>query len=162
VVNAEVLAKVETLARRCALKGVSVGTAESCTGGLLSSWICSYPGASKFFNGGVVSYSRKVKSTILRVPLTLMQTHGEVSLPVAKAMASGAREALGCSWSVAITGVAGPSGGSKEKPVGTVCFSVVGPGFESSCQKNFPADADRQEIQRQAALFALDFLLNEI
>lgn len=162
MVGADVLAKIEKLAARCALRGLTVGTAESCTGGLLSSWICGYAGASKFFNGSVVSYSRIVKANILRVPVHVMQTHGEVSLPVAKAMAVGARETLGCTWSVAITGIAGPSGGTKEKPVGTVCFSVVGPGFESSCQKNFPVDADRQEIQRLAALFALDFLLNEI
>jgi PncC family amidohydrolase len=162
LVSPEIMAKVEKLAGLCAARGLSIGTAESCTGGLLSSWICAFPGASKFFNGAVVSYSGKVKSSILRVPLNWMQTHGEVSLPVAKAMAEGARVALGCTWSVAITGIAGPSGGSVTKPVGTVCFSVVGPGVESSCQKQFGADLAREEIQRLAALFALDFLLNEI
>lgn len=144
----------------CAQRGWTVGLAESCTGGLLASWICAEPGVSSFFNGCVVSYARMVKENLLNIPKSLLQTHGEVSLAVAKAMASGARTALNCTWSVSITGVAGPSGGSLEKPVGFVCFAVSGPGFEKAVYKQFEAQGGRQDIQRQSANFAFDFLLS--
>jgi PncC family amidohydrolase len=149
--------KLESL---CKQRGWTVGLAESCTGGLLSSWICTHPGVSSFFQGSVVSYARTVKTNILNVPKPLINAHGEVSLAVAKAMAGGARESLGATWAVSITGVAGPTGGTPEKPVGFVCFAVVGPGFEKAVSKQFEASGGRQDIQRQAALFAFDFLLN--
>ena len=151
------------------MRGWSVATAESCTGGLLSSWITSQPGVSSFFKGAVVSYSRSLKENLLGVPGPILAAYGEVSQPVAKAMAMGARERLGVDWAVAITGVAGPSGGSKEKPVGFVCFAVAGPGLEESSFKQFSPTAksamgagaaSREDIQRQAALFAFDLLLN--
>lgn len=148
------------LEKICRERGWTVGLAESCTGGLLSSWICERPGISNIFAGAVVSYARKVKETVLGVPSTLMAVHGEVSVPVAVAMASGGRRALGCTWCVSITGIAGPSGGSAEKPVGTVCFAVSGPGVEEACWRVFDAGGGRQDIQRQAALFAFDFLLS--
>jgi len=150
---------VEKLESVCRARGWTVGFAESCTGGLLSAWVCERPGVSNIFAGAVVSYARKVKESVLGVPLSLMQVHGEVSLPVARAMAVGGRKALGCTWCVSITGIAGPSGGSVEKPVGTVCFAVSGPGVEETSGQVFPAGGGRQDIQRQAALFAFDFLL---
>jgi PncC family amidohydrolase len=152
--------RVRSLEELCRIRDVTVGLAESCTGGLLSSWICSYPGVSRFFKGAVISYAREVKASVLGVPVPWMQTHGEVSLPVARAMASGARRHLGCDWAVSITGVAGPGGGSPDKPVGTVCFAVSGPGLEEAVTKRFPTGGGRQDIQRQAALFAFDLLLN--
>lgn len=158
--NAEVEARVLRLEALCKARGTTVGLAESCTGGLLSSWICAHPGVSSFFLGAVVSYARSVKRDVLGVPETLLQAHGDVSVPVAKAMANGACEHLGCAWAVSITGVAGPSGGSPQKPVGTVCFAVVGPGLEKAVTQQFPASGGRQDIQRQAALFAFDLLLN--
>lgn len=151
---------VEKLEDICRTRGWTVGLAESCTGGLLSAWICERPGVSSLYAGAVVSYARWVKERVLGVPLSLMQVHGEVSLPVARAMARGGREALRCDWCVSITGIAGPSGGSVEKPVGTVCFAVSGPGVEEACWQVFPAGGGRQDIQRQAALFAFDFLLS--
>ncbi len=156
----EVVERVRMLEKICKSRGWTVGLAESCTGGLLSSWICSQSGVSSFFVGSVVSYAREVKERYLSVPSRLIKTHGEVSLPVAEAMAAGLRTQLDCHWTVSITGIAGPTGGSKEKPVGFVCFAVVGPGVEESCHKQFPAAAGREDIQRQAALFAFDFLLN--
>lgn len=152
--------RIETLERLCVLRAQRVGVAESCTGGLLASWICAWPGASRFFDGGVVSYARHVKEQVLKVPPALIRTHGEVSVPVARAMAVGAREALTVDWAVSITGIAGPSGGTPQKPVGTVCFARVGPGLETAVQHVFPASGGRQDIQRQAALFAFDFLLD--
>lgn len=150
--------RVSELAALCKTRGLTVGLAESCTGGLLSSWICAQSGVSSFYRGGVVCYAGEVKENILHVPRSLLQVHGEVSLPVARAMAQGARHALGCQWSVSVTGIAGPTGGNPEKPVGFVCFAVVGPGFEQVAQRQFEK-GDRQQIQRQAASFALEFLL---
>ncbi|MGE0526465.1 MAG: CinA family protein [Bdellovibrionales bacterium] len=158
----EIAERVARLERVCLQREWTVGLAESCTGGLLSSWICAYPGVSRFFVGAVVSYARSVKESVLRVPSPLVKTHGEVSLPVATAMAKGAREVLSCDWSVSLTGIAGPSGGTAHKPVGTVCFAILGPGFEEAICKHFPVNGGRQDIQRQAALFAFDSLLNAI
>jgi PncC family amidohydrolase len=152
------------LKKICAIRHWTVGTAESCTGGLLAAMITSEPAVSSYFRGAVVSYDGQVKADLLKVPKSMMDVLGEVSIPVAKAMARGARDALKCDWAISVTGIAGPSGGSIEKPVGTVCFSVAGPAFELSVQKLFKAAADgkdiRQDIQRQAALFAFDFLLS--
>ena len=156
----EVVKRVKELEQLCRTRGWTVSVAESCTGGLFSSWICSQPGVSSFFIGSVVSYARSVKEKFLRVGQPLIKTHGEVSIPVAKAMAAGLRDELGCDWSLSITGIAGPSGGSPDKPVGFVCFAVVGPGFESSTHQQFGASEGREDIQRQAALFAFDLLLN--
>jgi PncC family amidohydrolase len=155
---------VVELAKICEMRGLTIGTAESCTGGLLSAWIASEAGVSSFFHGSIISYSRSVKEKILKVPSPLIAALGEVSIPVALEMARGARSALGCSWAVSVTGIAGPSGGTKEKPVGLVCFGVAGPGFELAVQKQFKsaeaAPTARQDIQQQAAFFAFDFLLS--
>jgi PncC family amidohydrolase len=138
-------------------RGLTLGLAESCTGGLLSANLTAMPGASKYFLGSIVSYHRQVKSEILEVPLSLLQVHGEVSLPVAAAMARGARAKLKCDWTIAITGVAGPSGGTAEKPVGFVCFSVIGPGYEYTEAQNF-GHKDRVEIQKMTVEHALKML----
>ncbi|NJL25435.1 MAG: CinA family protein [Calothrix sp. SM1_5_4] len=159
VVEAEILKRVEELEALCLKRGWTLGLAESCTGGLLSTWICSRPGVSKFFLGAVVSYARSVKESVLQVPGALTRAHGEVSLPVARAMASGARQALGCDWAVSVTGIAGPTGGSPEKPVGTVCFAVVGPAFENVSQQVFPAGGGDKTSSAKPALFAFRFSL---
>jgi nicotinamide-nucleotide amidase len=127
---------------------------------LLASWISAESGVSSFFQGGVVSYARAVKENSLGVPSTLISAHGQVSLPVALSMARGVRVNLEADWGLSITGVAGPSGGTPEKPVGYVCFAAVGPGFERAVQQQFDAHGGRQDIQRQAALFAFDLLIN--
>lgn len=160
----EIMNQVGEIERICRLRHWTLSLAESCTGGLASASICAKPGVSKFYLGSVVSYARSVKSEILGVSTNLLKTHGEVSLPVALAMAAGVRTKLKTTWSVSITGIAGPDGGSKEKPVGYICFAVAGPSFESAVHKQFkaaPGTGDgRQDIQRQATLFAFDFLLN--
>ncbi len=156
---------LKELEKICKLRNWTLGTAESCTGGLLSAMIAREPGVSSFFRGSIVSYSRLVKIGVLKVPSSMVEAYGEVSIPVAREMARGARKALEADWTVSVTGIAGPTGGSKQKPVGTVCFAVAGPGFESVVQKHFQSKAKQQEemredIQRQAALFAFDFLLS--
>lgn len=153
----EQLVEVEKI---CLMRGWRIGFAESCTGGLLSSWVAQKPGISNIFQGSVVTYARRAKIEILGVKLSTIQAMGEVSEPVARGMAQGARKVLGCDWSVAITGIAGPGGGSKEKPVGLVCFAVSGPGFEKAVTHLFPSGLERHEIQRQAALFAFDLLVS--
>ena len=154
------LEKIEELQRLLTLRGWTLGLAESCTGGLLSSWIAQVSGISSVFRGAIVCYARQVKIDVLKVPETSILSSGEVSAPVARFMARGANKALGSNWSVAITGIAGPTGGTPEKPVGTVCFAVCGPGFEEAWRHQFPAHLERHEIQRHAALFALDLLLS--
>ena len=119
------------------------------------------PGASKYFIGSVVSYHREIKNKILRVPLPLLQSLGEVSVPVAKMMAHGVRNEFAVDWAIAITGVAGPTGGSVEKPVGTVCFSIVGPGHELHIQKKF-GPLSRREIQDLSVSFSLDLLYDAL
>lgn len=156
----EIEARGAELAELCGVRRWTVGFAESCTAGLLSSWVGSRPGASKYFKGAVVSYSGDVKSGVLGVPSHMLAVHGEVSIPVAREMARGARVALGVDWSVSLTGIAGPTGGSVDKPVGTVYFAVCGPGFERVSRQQFAPKLERQDIQRQAALFAFDFLLS--
>lgn len=149
--------KISRIFRLCVDRGWTVGFAESCTGGLLSAQWAMTPGISQVFQGSVVSYSGDVKVGILDVPRAALQAYGEVSEPVARYMAHGARKHLKCDWSVSITGIAGPGGGTPEKPVGTVFFAVVGPGLEHSCRQNF-SPASREQIQQKAVDFALDLL----
>jgi len=108
----------------CVAAGSTVTTAESCTGGLVAHAITSQPGSSQYFLGGVVSYANEVKIAIVGVPEELLATHGAVSAQVAIAMATGVRERLGSDLGVGVTGVAGPDGGTDEKPVGLVYIAV--------------------------------------
>lgn len=138
----------------------SLALAESCTGGLLSSFITKVSGVSSFYQGAVVSYASKAKQNVLNVPQPLIKAHGEVSEPVAKAMAVGARQALSSQWALSITGIAGPNGGTKNKPVGTVCFGVAGPAFVETKTKYFTGD--REQIQLQSCEYALEALLKKL
>ena len=106
------------------LSGKTIATAESCTAGMLAARLADRPGSSAYLAGGVVSYSNAAKAELLGVDPALIATHGAVSEPVAEAMAAGALARFGADVAVGITGIAGPGGGSEEKPVGTVCFSV--------------------------------------
>ena len=141
--------------------GQTLALAESCTGGLISGMIAELPGVSSFFEGSVVSYSGAVKEGTLGVLKSTIQCHGEVSRPVALEMARGVRKQIGSDWSVSVTGIAGPTGGTPEKPVGTVCFAVVGPGFEKAVIQHFKSE-NRPEIQLESARFAIEFLWDSI
>jgi nicotinamide-nucleotide amidase len=107
------------------LTGRRIATAESCTAGLLAARLTDRPGSSEYVMGGVVSYSNEAKAGVLGVDPALIETHGAVSEPVAEAMAAGALQRFGADTAVAITGIAGPGGGTPEKPIGTVCFTVL-------------------------------------
>jgi PncC family amidohydrolase len=129
----------------CLRLGVTVATSESCTGGLVCSAITDVSGSSGYFRGGLVVYSNDAKIALLGVPAELLDNHGAVSAQVAKAMALGARARLSADLSVAVTGVAGPGGGSASKPVGLTYIAV--------------ADADGVEVRR--FLWAGDRLANK-
>lgn len=133
--------------------GWTLATAESCTGGLVGAKLTAVPGASDVFVGGVVAYANAVKERQLGVPAALLAAHGAVSREVALAMAAGAR-ALGADCGVGVTGIAGPGGGTSEKPVGTVHIAVVTPRGERHLERRFPGD--RAAVREFAATFALD------
>jgi nicotinamide-nucleotide amidase len=109
------------------VRGLTLATAESCTGGLVAARLTSVPGSSDVVVGGIVAYSDDVKRTELDVPAELIERHGAVSVEVAAAMAQGARARLGADIAVAVTGIAGPGGGTPEKPVGLVYLHAEGP-----------------------------------
>lgn len=129
-------------------------TAESCTGGLVAERLTRVPGSSGCFLGGAVTYSDRLKTSILGVPEEMLAEHGAVSEPVARAMAEGARRKLEADWAVAITGVAGPSGGSEDKPVGTVHLAWAGPdGSVDHRRVRFPGSREWvRALSAQAAL----------
>lgn len=143
------------------LHGQTLSFAESCTGGQLSGAVVERPGVSSFFNGSIVSYNNEVKEKILGVKRSTLECHGAVSIPVALEMARGARECLNSQWSVSVTGIAGPDGGTESKPVGTVCFAVVGPSFEGAKTQHFKSK-NRSEIQLESAQFAIELLWDSI
>jgi nicotinamide-nucleotide amidase len=137
----------------CRSRGLSLVTAESCTGGMVAARLTSVPGSSDVFAGGIVSYADAVKMDELGVPETLLRQHGAVSAQVAHAMAHGARERLHADVSVSVTGIAGPGGGTPEKPVGLVYLHAAGPDGERADQLNFPGD--RATIRARATVAAL-------
>ncbi|HEX7705911.1 MAG TPA: nicotinamide-nucleotide amidohydrolase family protein, partial [Thermoanaerobaculia bacterium] len=109
-------------------RGETLAVAESCTGGLLGSRITDVAGSSSYFLGGAICYTGEAKIAMADVDPELIREHGQVSEPVAHALASGIRARFGATWGVGITGIAGPGGGTPEKPVGTVHIAVAGPG----------------------------------
>ena len=125
LISADGTSTDELLARALLDGGLTVATAESCTGGLLAGRLVDRPGSSAYVLGGIVSYSNAAKTSLLGVPAELIEAHGAVSPQVARAMADGARTALGADVGIGITGVAGPDGGTPDKPVGYVCFCVT-------------------------------------
>ncbi len=140
-------------------KGLRMATAESCTGGLVAAAITAIPGASAVFTHGFVTYANEAKTELLGVPAELLAAVGAVSEPVARAMARGARARSGADVAVSITGIAGPDGGSAEKPVGTVWFGLAGPRGERTYHHIF--QGGRDAVRAQSAAFALGLLEQE-
>jgi nicotinamide-nucleotide amidase len=138
-------------------RGLTMAAAESCTGGLLLSRVTDVPGSSAYVRGGVVAYSNDLKTAFVDVPADVIARQGAVSEPVASAMASGARTRLGADIGVGITGIAGPDGGTPEKPVGTVAIAVAGPGGAEQV-RTFSFPGGRAQVKYQSAQAALDMV----
>jgi len=139
------------------LRGGTVAVAESCTGGLMSARLTERPGSSDYFVGGIVAYSNKAKSDLVGVDGALVERFGAVSEEVAEALAEGALERFGADFAIAITGVAGPGGGTEEKPVGLVCFSVAsGSGDRVTRSTRLPGG--RQDIRERSTTVAMHLL----
>jgi PncC family amidohydrolase len=115
----------ETVLHQLRRQGQTIGSVESCTGGLIGTTLTEVPGSSDVFSGGLITYSNTLKHRLAHVPEAMIATHGAVSEPVARAMAEGGRLALGVDWCMAATGVAGPGGGTAEKPVGCVHVAIA-------------------------------------
>jgi nicotinamide-nucleotide amidase len=142
--------------RMLAERGLTLATAESCTGGLIGARLTAVAGSSRYYRGGVVAYANEAKRDLLGVPEALLREHGAVSEPVARAMAEGARQRLGADLAVATTGISGPDGGTPEKPVGLVWIAYASPAVSEAEQMVFPFDRERHRTI--TAQTALDFV----
>lgn len=141
-------------------QNLNVSIAESCTGGLISAAITDFPGASDVLVGSIVAYENSVKTGLLHVPETLIEEHGAVSEACVRAMASGCRNVMNTDYALAVTGLAGPEGGSEEKPIGLVWLAVAGP--NGIVARRLQLNGNRSRIRRVAVLQALDLLRRQI
>jgi nicotinamide-nucleotide amidase len=146
----------EVVARELTMRHATIATAESCTGGLLAERLTSISGSSAYFLGGVVSYSNTLKSAWVDVPAEIIESRGAVSSEVAVALADGIRRRTGATLGIGITGVAGPTGGTPEKPVGTVHVAIADASGSKERGVHYPGERDR--IRRQASQTALDLV----
>jgi nicotinamide-nucleotide amidase len=146
----------ELVLELCRARGLTLGTAESCTGGLVAARLTSVPGSSDVFLGAIVAYANGVKETELGVPPETLHTDGAVSRATALAMAEGARKRLGVDVAVSVTGIAGPDGGTDEKPVGLVHLAAVGP--DGVLAHEFDVPGDRATVRARATAMALHLL----
>ncbi len=146
----------EIVAGRCRALGLTLATAESCTGGLVAARLTDVPGVSDVYAGGVVAYSNASKERQLGVPASVLEAHGAVSAETAEAMAEGAQKALGADTAIGVTGIAGPDGGTPEKPVGLVYIAAVAPGGASA--DRFVFSGDREAIRLRATAQSLHAL----
>lgn len=170
---------VERLGEKLKAERWLLATAESCTGGLAGALCTTVPGSSEWFQGGIISYSNEIKIALLGVPRRLVEAHGAVSVPVVEQMAIGALRACTASCSVAISGIAGPDGGTPEKPVGTVCIAVARPASvpvpKDKAKLFHTADTgvllysgvhhfegDREAVRMQAAVHSLRILFESL
>lgn len=151
---------VGRIAGRCRESGLSVATAESCTGGLIADSLTDLPGSSDWFIGGAVSYSDALKTALLGVDPALIAAHGAVSEEVARAMAAGARERFGADLALAVTGIAGPGGGTTEKPVGLVWVACASANAIAAERHVWPGDRRTNKVASAEA--ALDLLLRTL
>ncbi|MGU3468264.1 CinA family protein [Methylobacterium sp. C33D] len=156
--DAELLARAEALVAAYAAAGLTVATAESCTGGLVAGLLTAVPGSSAVLERGFVTYSNEAKAEAIGVPMDLIRRHGAVSEPVARAMAAGTLAASRASVAVSITGIAGPGGGSAEKPVGLVHFGLGRRDGETRHLERRYGDLGRTGIRRAAVADALGLL----
>lgn len=155
--DADLLDCAERLLDRCRRRGLQVVTAESCTGGLIAACLTEVPGASDVVDRGYITYANGAKRELLDVPASLIDKHGSVSAEVAEAMATGALHRTGADVALAVTGVAGPGGGTAAKPVGLVFIACASGGRTSVLRHLFPGD--RSAIRLAAVSEALNLAL---
>lgn len=155
----EMTALAEKVIRENKAQGRTVAVAESCTGGLVSAALTEIAGSSAVFMAGFITYSNEAKAAMLGVDTGLIESCGAVSCEVAEAMARGAAAKSNCHVAVSISGIAGPGGGSAEKPVGTVTFGIHRDGHTKSHRKQFGEGKNRADIRSAAAVYALELLL---
>ena len=142
------------------MRGATVAAAESCTGGMLAERLTSVSGSSRYFLGGAVVYSNELKTELADVPASLIADHGAVSKQVALALARGIRERTGATFGIGITGIAGPTGGTPEKPVGLVFIGIADENEVEAAERRFPGDRDR--IRSWATFTAMDLLRRKL
>ena len=145
------------LLERACDSDVSIATAESCTGGLLASLLTDVEGASHAFERGFVVYTNEAKAELLGIPIELIEREGAVSTAVARAMADGALARFGADTAVGITGIAGPGGGSEQKPVGTVCFGLAVAGRDTVV-RTLHLPGDRSDVRERSTTVAMHLL----
>ena len=150
----------EKILSEAKIKGVKISCAESCTGGLVGAVLTEIPGSSEIFNGSAVTYSNEAKIKILGVSVETLKNYGAVSEQCAKEMAEGSLKIYNSDFAVSITGIAGPDGGTKLKPVGTVCFGIASKISTETFTKFFPGS--RQEVREKSVNFILTELLKEL
>ncbi|MDE1566997.1 CinA family protein [Aquabacter sp. P-9] len=158
MIDADIYAAAERVLSACRAGGLTLATAESCTGGLVAGALTAVPGSSDVVDRGFVTYSNAAKMQMIDVPEATLAAHGAVSEETARAMAEGALAAAGVGVSVAITGVAGPGGGSAEKPVGLVHFASARKGGVTRHREMRFGPLSRDEIRRRSVLVALEML----
>lgn len=153
----EIRTAAEAALAACRARGWTLATAESCTGGLIAGALTAISGSSDVVSGGFVTYANAAKRDLLGVSEALLATHGAVSEPVAKAMAEGARARTRAQIAVAATGIAGPSGGTASKPVGTVHVGLAVAGRDTA-HRHLVLVGDRDAVRRQTVLAALNMI----
>jgi len=149
--------QAEELLALCRAKGLSLASVESCTGGLIGASLTEIPGSSDVVVGGFITYSNDAKANLVAVGREALEQFGAVSENVAAQMAEGGKAAIGADIVVSVTGIAGPGGGSKEKPVGLVCFGLAHVSGIETFTKIFPNNG-RHEIRQQSVAYAFDLL----
>lgn len=160
--SAEHLSAARALLEALRTRPYKFATAESCTGGLIAALVTAIPGSSDVFEGGFVVYSNAAKIEILGVPRAIIDTHGAVSEPTARAMAEGAIKTSAADLSVSVTGVAGPGGGTPVKPVGMVCFAVAIKGQEVRAETHQFGDIGRESVREASVLVALKLAMKAL
>ena len=151
---------VSKLSVRLIFKQLKVSTVESCTGGWIGKTLTDLSGSSDWFAGGLITYTNESKHQLADVPVELIEKHGAVSLEVAEAMAMGAQKHFAGTVSVAVSGVAGPGGGSEEKPVGTVCIATCI--SNKTNVRKFLFEGDRDSVRKQTVEQALEMVLDAV
>lgn len=158
--NPKMTEQLHALADHLSARGQTVSCAESCTGGLLAAAFTSLPGSSRWFHQSFVTYSNEAKQSMLGVQAQTLQQHGAVSRETVAEMAQGAQTRAAAAYALSISGIAGPDGGSAEKPVGTVWFGLATPTQKQQQSMHF--SGNREAVRAQAVAFALDWLVRHL